>query len=245
MAKLKFLILICILFYSKRSDSQIENYLTFNYVYSEKWTRGNDFAYYFDVPENHTFSVVLNSLIRCQSFLKNTNDKSLLGPLGFGTSVELIYLPISGLHYVDREFDSTVNGIDQWLVHYNQDRYSLGYGLIGLTASYEEKKLGFVRFGIQLPVLLFKSGKGRELHINNITGAYEYSEWTTIGTERVQSPEFFWDAEIGFNMSQRLSFVLGFQWAFKSSIDLNYIEYSVDNREQAYRNIKIGWRWAL
>ncbi|HZV71346.1 MAG TPA: hypothetical protein VFG10_17445 [Saprospiraceae bacterium] len=208
-----------------------------------KWHRGSYYSYYFDVPRNHTGSIqgdVLFDVLNAFLSKSSINDK-----LSLGFSSEVIYLPYSGLHYVDFEYLGNIDGLDQWLHHYDHDRYRLVYLFGGIKAKYEIKNLGYVSFQKAYPITLYKSGQTQDLYLNNKTGAYSYGPWEERAVDRVRNPHIITELLIGLEMTKNQYFTLGFQWFSRSSVDLNFTQYVIDAREQAFRNVKIGWQISL
>lgn len=214
-----------------------------NYIFSMKWHRDSYYAYYTDVSNNHTASIQgegVYEFTRLFSPKKNEWDQ-----VSIGVSSELIYLPFAGLHYGGFESLGIINGMEQWVHFYDDDRFRFIYLVPGIKAKYEIHGLGFIAFMKAYPIQLSASSSSRLLNLNNNTGKYEYSSWTEGKTERVRNPHIFTELTVGINMSSKSDFVLGFQWTARSAINLVHTIHHVDNREQAFRNVKIGWRFGL
>jgi hypothetical protein len=227
----------------KKPLRKISLSLAGNYIYSLKWHRDSYASYYFDVPRNHTGSIQGDVLYKIGRLFSGKN--STWDDLSLGFSSEFMYLPYSGLHYVDYEFLGNINGLDQWLHHYDHDRFRFIYMINGIKGKYEIKNFGFVSFMKAYPLVLHSSGQSQDLFINNKTGAYTYGPWEKASTDRTRNPHIFTELMIGLQMTERQYFTFGFQWTARSSVNLVHTEFHVDNREQAFRNVKIGWRLGL
>ena len=241
--KILYLICIILLLCIQNLCGQIRYSVSGNYLYSLKWHRDSFFAYYFDVPRNHTGSVQGDALIKVGR--QFNNKKGIKGALSLGISSEITYLPYSGLHYEDYEYLGKINGLDQWLHHYYHDRFRFIYMINGIKAKYEIKNLGFLSFIKALPVVLDQSSQRQDLFINNKTGAFTYGSWRHGSLERTRNPRIFTELLVGLEMTKHQYFTLGFQWFSRSSVNLEFIQYDVDNREEAFRNVKIGWSISL
>jgi len=219
---------------------QIKISSSINYVYAMKWHdwqhRADDF-YYVDVPRDHTGSVQGDALFKIGRLFSGKVEK--WDELSLGMSTEFIYLPFSGLHYVDFEYLGKIDGLDQWLHHYDHDRYRFIYMVTGIKAKYEIKNFGFVSFQKAYPLALFTSAQTQDLNINNKTGAFTYSPWESRSTDLTRNPNIFTELTIGLEMAKKNYFIFGYQWFERSSF--KQTNDSVDNRHQAFRNVKIGW----
>ncbi len=225
-------------------SAQLKYSFSLNYIYAMKWDqwklRGDDF-YYSDVPNNHSGSVQGDVLFKTGRLFSSKAGN--WDELSLGISSEFIYLPFSGLHYVDYTYLGKINGLDQWQHHYDHDRYQFIYMVNGLKVKYEIKKVGFVSFQKAYPLVLNNSSQTQDLYINNKTGAYSYGPWEKRSTELTRNPYIFTELLIGIEMTKNQYFIVGFQWTQRSSF-YRTNEY-VDNRHQAFRNLKIGWRFSL
>lgn len=220
-------------------SAQINYSISADYAYCMKWghwkLRSDDF-YYFDIPNNHSGAIQGNALLHLTQLF---SGRKKWDNISLGISSELIYLPFSGLHYVDNEYLGEINGLDQWLHHYDHDRYRFIYMVTGIKAKYEIKNFGFVSFQKAYPLALFTSAQTQDLNINNKTGAFTYSPWESRSTDLTRNPNIFTELTIGLEMAKKNYFIFGYQWFERSSF--KQTNDSVDNRHQAFRNVKIGW----
>ncbi|MEP6646810.1 MAG: hypothetical protein ABJC12_06955 [Saprospiraceae bacterium] len=240
-------ILICSLFFVSFSsisklNGQIKYSISGNFIYSIKWHRDSFFAYYFDVSKNYSGSIQADAVYPIGSLLFRKTDGDILS---IGLSSEFSYLPFSGLHYVDNAYLGKINGLDQWLHHYDHDRYRFVYMISGIKVKYEIKNAGFVSLIKGYPFTLHQSSQTQDLFINNKTGAFSYGTWETGSLERARNPHLFTELMIGIEMNEHQYFILGVQWFARSSIYLIHTPRHVDSREQAFRNVKIGWQLSL
>ena len=227
----------------QRYPGKIKYSISLNYVYVMKWHRfhGLDKFFYVDVPKNHTGSIQGDALYGIGRLFSGKDGK--WDKLSIGISSEFIYLPFSGLHYVDYTYLGKINGLDQWLHHYEHDRYQFIYMVNGIKAKYEIKNVGFVSFMKAYPLVLHTSAQTQDLFINNKTGAYTYTSWEKQSTEMTRNPHFMTELMLGITMTKNQNFTFGYQWTMRSSFI--QINDDVDNRFQAFRNVKIGWSIAL
>ncbi len=239
--------IFCILFITINSINvfgQIKYSISVNYVYAMKWHDWKmrpDAFYYVDVPRNHTGSVQGDAFIKVGRLFSSKEGN--WDELSIGISSEFIYLPFSGLHHVDYTYLGKINGLDQWLHHYDHDRYQFIYMVNGIKAKYEIKNAGFISFQKAYPLVLNNSSQTQDLYINNKTGAYSYGPWEKRSTELTRNPYTFTELLIGIEMTKKQYFIFGYQWTRRSSFGPNSIY--VDSRNQAFRNVKIGWRFSL
>lgn len=234
--------MICLL-YVGRIGSQINFAVSGNYIYSMKWHRDAFFAYYTDVPNNHSASIQGEGLLKICRLLSQ-KDKSW-DNIQIGINSELLYLPYSGMHYDTFELFGTINGIDQYIHFYDHDRYRLLYYIPGIKIKYEHTKIGFITYTFSYPVQLLSRAQTQQIRLNNITGEFSKLDWTQRSTERVRNPKFITELALGMKMSSNVFFTMGFQWTFRSAINLVNSQHHVDNRERAFRNIKLGLQIAL
>lgn len=129
--------------FPKFAEGQIKYSFSLNYIYATKWNHWilrNDDFYYFDVPRNHTGSIQGEALI---NILQLKSDKvGKFNNFKIGFSSEIIYLPFSGLHYIDYTYLGKINGLDQWLHHYDHDRYQFIHMVNGVKVKCEIKIIG-------------------------------------------------------------------------------------------------------
>lgn len=223
--------------------AQIKYSISADYVYCMKWGRWKlriDDFYYFDIPYNHSGAIQGDALIHLTQLF---SGRKSWDNISIGLSSEVAYLPFSGLHYIDDTYLGQINGLDQWLHHYDHDRYQFVHMVNGIKAKYEIKNVGFVSFMKAYSILLHKSSQTQDLFINNKTGAFTYGPWEKRATDLSRNPGIFTELTIGIEMTKNQSFQFGFQWTARSSF--NRVNESVDNRHFAFRNLKIGWQISL